>query len=238
MAEPETPEPTADEVLTGAEEAAAREAQAEAGGGSRTASPTATAKDSASGPHVVRPRARTSIKTAGAPPVEPSKGSSRRRGTTTTGTSLPAELPRSVSGETITVTQGGVPAVTATNVDVRQGGIGRARATDIAVSQGGVGAARADRVSVELGAIGAAMSGELTVTQGAVGSVLARDARIEQSVVRTMIANHVHVERTTGVLFMIARRVEGDVRVLFDWRGAAAFGAAFGVVVSLFRRRR
>jgi hypothetical protein len=37
---------------------------------------------------------------------------------------------------------------------------------------------------------------------------------------------------------MIARHVEGDVRTLLDWRGAIAFGAAFGVVVSFFRRRR
>jgi hypothetical protein len=42
-------------------------------------------------------------------------------------------------------------------------------------------------------------------------------------------------------MFLIARRVEGNVRTVLDWRGAVAFGAAFGVVVSLFRglgRRR
>jgi hypothetical protein len=52
-----------------------------------------------------------------------------------------------------------------------------------------------------------------------------------------MIANEIHVERTTGVFFLLARRVEGNVRTLLDWRGALAFGAAFGTVVSLFRRR-
>ncbi len=76
------------------------------------------------------------------------------------------------------------------------------------------------------------------MTQGAVGSVLARDVQIEQAVVRTVVANNVRFERTTGVLLLLARRVEGDVRVLLDWRGAVAFGAAFGVVVSIFRRRR
>ena len=106
------------------------------------------------------------------------------------------------------------------------------------MTQGGVGAARADRVSVELGGIGAALSGELSITQGAAGSLIARDVRIEQSVVRTMIANHVHIERTTGVFFLLARRVDGNVRTLLDWRGALAFGAAFGLVTSVFRRRR
>jgi len=106
------------------------------------------------------------------------------------------------------------------------------------VSQGGIGAARADRISIELGGIGAAMAGEVSITQGGAGSILARDVHLEQTVVRTMIANNVHADRPTGVLLLIARRVEGDVRTLLDWRGALAFGAAFGLITSLFRRRR
>ncbi|HEY8633235.1 MAG TPA: hypothetical protein VIL50_08775, partial [Candidatus Limnocylindrales bacterium] len=72
----------------------------------------------------------------------------------------------------------------------------------------------------------------------AAGSILARDVRIEQSAVRMLVANEVHAERTTGVLVLIARKVEGDVRTVLDWRGAIAFGAAFGVIVSLLRGRR
>jgi hypothetical protein len=56
--------------------------------------------------------------------------------------------------------------------------------------------------------------------------------------VRTVVANEFHAERTTGVLFLLARNVHGDVRTLLDWRGAVALGAAFGVVSSLMRRRR
>jgi len=67
--------------------------------------------------------------------------------------------------------------------------------------------------------------------------VIARDVTIEQSGVRMLVANEVHVERTTGVMILIARKVEGNVRTILDWRGAIAFGAAFGVVVSIFRGR-
>ena len=126
----------------------------------------------------------------------------------------------------------------ARTIDIRQGGIGRAVADDIAITTGGIGFARGDRVSVEMGGIGAALAGEVRITQGGAGTILAREVRIEQAGVRTIIANHVHVERTTGVLFLIARRVDGDVRALLDWRGALAFGAAFGSVASLLRRRR
>ena len=52
-----------------------------------------------------------------------------------------------------------------------------------------------------------------------------------------MVANHVHVERTTGVLFLLARRVDGDVRAILDWRGALAFGAGLGIVSSILRAR-
>ena len=89
-----------------------------------------------------------------------------------------------------------------------------------------------------MGGVGAAIAGEVHVTQGGVNTIIARDVRIEQAGVRGIIANNVHVERTTGVFIMIARHVEGDVRTLLDWRGAIAFGAAFGAVVTLFRRRR
>jgi hypothetical protein len=76
------------------------------------------------------------------------------------------------------------------------------------------------------------------VTQGAVYSVVAREARLEQTFVRTLIANEVKADRTTGVLVLLARRVEGDVRTIIDWRGALAFGAAFGIVSALLRRGR
>ena len=61
---------------------------------------------------------------------------------------------------------------------------------------------------------------------------------VEVTVPRALRRGSRHADRPTGVLLLIARRVEGDVRTLLDWRGALAFGAAFGVITSLFRRRR
>ena len=43
---------------------------------------------------------------------------------------------------------------------------------------------------------------------------------------------------STAVLFLLARRVSGDIRVMFDWRGAIAFGAVAGVVAGLIARTR
>jgi hypothetical protein len=114
--------------------------------------------------------------------------------------------------------------------------VGRAEGSSIDVRQGAVGAARAGSVSVDQSAVGAALTGELEASQSAVRAVFARTAKIEQSFVRTLVANEVRVERATGVGILLARRVVGDVRVLLDWRGALAFGAAAGFVMGLVRR--
>lgn len=215
----------AGDALAVAEEAAAREAAEEAA--------------HADGPKVLRPRARTSRKANETDsPAAATAGTDAGPGDVTViPPASPASAGRPVRADALTIRQGGVEEATAGAIDVHQGGIGRARADDIAISQGAIGFARGDRVSVEMGAIGGAIGGDVRITQGAAGTILARDVRIEQAGIRTIIANHVHIERTTGVLFLIARRVDGDVRTVLDWRGALAFGAAFGVVASLFRRR-
>lgn len=122
-------------------------------------------------------------------------------------------------------------------VEVHQGAVGRIDATDVAITQGALGAARADRVSVEMGVLGAALGGEVSVSQGAAGTIIAQHARVEQAMVRTLIARDVVIHRPSAVVFLVAQRVSGDVRVLLDWRGALAFGAAFALLRGLVGRR-
>ena len=93
-------------------------------------------------------------------------------------------------------------------------------------------------MSVEFGSIGAALGGDVRVTQGIAGSVMAREVTIEQGFARTVIAQNVTVSRPSAVLVLIAQHVEGDVRTLVDWRGALAFGIAFGLVAGIVRSAR
>lgn len=144
----------------------------------------------------------------------------------------------SVSGDSVSITQGGASIVNARTVDIRQGGIANAQADDITVSMGGVALARADRVSVEMGGLGIAFAREAHVTQGVARSVIAQDVRVDQGLVGTAIAGKVTFERPSGVFLLIAGKTDGPVNALLDWRGALAFGAVFGVVTGLIRRRR
>lgn len=142
-----------------------------------------------------------------------------------------------VEGDSVTITQGGATTVNANSVQVRQGGIANAQADDISVNMGGVALARADRVSVEMGGMGVSFARESHLTQGAARSLIAQDIHVDQSLVGTALAGRVSFERPSGIFLLIAGRVEGPVQALLDWRGAIAFGAAFGLIVGLLRRR-
>jgi len=131
-----------------------------------------------------------------------------------------------------------LPEATLASLHLERGAIGRLDAQKVDVHIGAIGAARAEEVEVELGAIGAAMANELEVSQAMVGTLVASEARLEQAVVRSMIARSVVVEKSSLIGFLVARRVSGDVRVLFDWRGALVFGGVVGLLMWLGRGRR
>jgi hypothetical protein len=54
----------------------------------------------------------------------------------------------------------------------------------------------------------------------------------------SVVAANVTLEKQTGAFLVMARKVEGDVRTVLDWRGALAAGAALGIVVGLLGRRK
>ncbi|MEX2010709.1 MAG: hypothetical protein WEF51_00575 [Chloroflexota bacterium] len=248
MAEPPNPDPTDDTDLAEAEEAALREA-AELTDGHEPGDSVNLQPDD---PIAVQPapKARPARPVTAAAATSPKKTPARapRKPPAETRAAAPASpppdqvttavVPGEVRADSVIVSQGGVGFANATSVDVRQGGIGRVEARDVAVTMGGIGIARGESVSVEMGGIGAAFATDVRISKGGVNAVVAREAHVEQSFVQTVLAERVVFQRPSGVVFLIARRVEGNVRALFDWRGAAAFGAAFGVIVSLLRRRR
>jgi hypothetical protein len=234
--------PNPQDQLAGAEANAADEAA--------QAAPAAKQVEASEGPPVLHPRARTV--TAGPPAGRPepprdnrlvltdTPGDDRAMGGRSTIAADRVDITRGgaidVEAGTVNVDRGGIGAAQAQTIDLQRGGIGRLVATDVNVTQGGIGVARADRLTVRQGGVGAAMAGSFELTQGGVRSVLARDARLEQSFAQSIMANQVTMGRGSGALVVIARRVQGDVRVLLDWRGALAFGAALGLILGLLRR--
>jgi hypothetical protein len=46
------------------------------------------------------------------------------------------------------------------------------------------------------------------------------------------------MEPQSGALLILARKVEGNVRPVLDWRGALALGATLGVGIGLLARKK
>jgi hypothetical protein len=128
---------------------------------------------------------------------------------TATGNGVTDQIPEHVKAERVEISQGGAGSIEATTVSLQQGGAARVRAHEMSVAQGGVVAARTDSLRLEAGSSGMAV-----------------------------VADEATIEPGASVFVLIARRANGEVRPVLDWRSAAAFGLAAGLVLRLFRRRR
>ena len=153
-------------------------------------------------------------------------------------TDPPARPPRARRAATAAADVTVPPADESVEVDrfeLRLGALGRVEADAVDATMGAIGGVRAERVEARQSLVGGVLADRVEVGQGIARTVIAREVRLGQSFARTIIAGTVHVDRSIGVGVLLARRVEGNVRTLVDWRGAAAFGAAMGLVAGLIR---
>ena len=118
------------------------------------------------------------------------------------------------------------------------GAIGAASAEAIGVSMGAVGVARATSLTVDSAVLGVMAAGEATVDTAVIGTVLARDVRLERTLAQTIVTQRLTVDGSAMSVFLVAQRIEGNVRTLFDWRGGLAFGLAFGLALGVIRAAR
>lgn len=116
------------------------------------------------------------------------------------------------------------PLIRADNVNLQQSGAQTIEAKTVTLSQGGAGQVHADEMSVEQGAVGLARANNLKLGSGA--SAFA------------VVADEATVEQGSNAFLVVSRSFNGEVRPTIDWRGALAFGAGVGLVLSIFRRLR
>lgn len=135
---------------------------------------------------------------------------------------------------------GSLDAVEVDVLEFERGAIGGVRAKDVTARLAMVGGIAASHASVEMGAVNGIVAREATVRQGLVRGVLAQNVRVEQALARVVVANTVQTGPSTGILVAVARRIDGEAKILVDWRGALAFGSALGAFLALIQvaRRR
>jgi hypothetical protein len=131
-----------------------------------------------------------------------------------------------------------VPGIAAGSVDARAVAVAGIRAEQVDVRFAAVGGVAASRVDVHQGSIGGVLASDAEISQGYVGTAAAGTLRVQQSFVRAAIANTFSAGPSTTVVFLVARRLEGNPRVLFDWRAAAVVVTAVAGLRLVARIRR
>lgn len=147
---------------------------------------------------------------------------------------------QNIDAQSVTIRQGGAQNVSAESVTVKQGGILQAEGGSIEVVQGGIVLARGDQVNVTAGGAVGILGTSVHVEAGGAQWMVARESiSVDQGGAGAMIASKMDVNNSF-VGLILARQVTGNVRALFDTRGALVFGLAAGViggmVLSLRRR--
>ena len=132
----------------------------------------------------------------------------------------------------------GPAPVAATDAGRTMHAVGSVEGAAVNLSMSVVGGVRAGSATIAQGLAGGVVAQTVSVRQGFVRSLLAQRVEVGQSFVRSLVANEVHLLPTANVGILLARRVEGDVKVLLDWRGAAILGAVAGLVGGLVRGGR
>jgi hypothetical protein len=127
-------------------------------------------------------------------------------------------------GETLELEHEGVRDIDATNVSISQGGARDIEATTVTITQGGAARVRADSLSINQGGVGFARADELTLNDGGTAFAVVTDTAT--------------FDGQSSVFLLVAGSATGDVKPVLDWRAAAAFGAAFALVLSILRRGR
>lgn len=139
-------------------------------------------------------------------------------------TAAAAEIPLAIDDSDAPVELDGTETVRAENVNLSQGGVKTIEASNVMLSQGGAGQVRAEQMNVEQSGVGLARVEKLTLGNGA--SAFA------------VVADQATIEEGSNTFLVVTRTLSGDARPTIDWRGAMAFGAGVGLVLSIMRRVR
>jgi hypothetical protein len=115
-----------------------------------------------------------------------------------------------------------------------------------------VGGIASDRVTVGQGVVGGVMASDVSIGRGVVGGILAERVSVVQGGAARIVGGDVSGDQGGGGLIagwnlrlgrgsfagaVLAARVDGEVRALFDWRGVLAASLAILGIAWLRRGR-
>ena len=141
------------------------------------------------------------------------------------------EISRRIIGNQVVVRQGGAQSIEADHLIIRQGGAAKANATRLEVTQGFVGIVQTDAASMTAAKTGVILAkGDTHMDQSLSQFFISKGSvTVDQSALGVLVSNDVKVENSSTI-FLISKKVEGNVTTLFGPRESLLFGAIAGLV--------
>ena len=128
---------------------------------------------------------------------------------------------------------------TGSQLELREFSVRSLEAPQVEAEKVAVGRIRGGTVNITQGLAGGALAKDVTIRQGAAAGVAGGKVVLEQSGAQWIFGGLVQAKNVFAIT-VVAAKVEGQVKCLFDARGAFAFGAGLAIVSTalrlLFRR--
>jgi hypothetical protein len=140
-----------------------------------------------------------------------------------------------IKADSIELRQAGAQTIAGQQVNIRQGGVVQARSEQLSITQGGLVFAETGEATLTASTAGAVLaSGNVTLDQSIARVVLSRgDVTVDQGGSGLVVGRNVRTGDNSGTIFILAGRVEGEVKAMFGPVSSAAFGAGFALIVAL-----
>jgi hypothetical protein len=127
------------------------------------------------------------------------------------------------------------------NLELREFSVRSLEANQVGAERCAVGRVRGSQVTLDQSATGLLLGRDVTMSQSGGGVLAGGKVNVERSGAQWLIGGLVQAKEVFAVT-VIAGRIEGQVKCLFDARGAFAFGAGLALMSgllrwTLFRRR-
>ncbi len=138
-----------------------------------------------------------------------------------------------VDAKSVTATQSAMANVSATSLTAKQSTFAQVEAERVEVTQGAIALARAEEMHLAGAGAVAILGTNVQVDAGGAQYLVARNSiQVGQGGAAVMAAQKVEIQNGF-VGIVLAREFNGNVRTLFDQRGAFVFGLAAGIVLGL-----
>lgn len=146
-----------------------------------------------------------------------------------------------VDAKSVTATQSAMANVSTTSLTAKQSAFAQVEAEQVEVTQGAIALARAEEMHLAGAGAIAILGSNIQVDAGGAQYLVARNSiQLGQGGAAVMAAQKVEIQNGF-VGIVLAHEFNGNVRTLFDQRGALVFGIAVGIVLGLLgwgRRRK